>query len=160
MGHVYRALDMELGRDVALKFIREPDALARARFMREAKATAKLQHPNVVTVYDRGEVEGHLYIVMELVSGKSFYEVPKPMAWSDVLKHGVALASGLAATHAKYILHRDIKPGNVMLTDDGEVKLIDFGIAKLAERHSASNTAVVQERTPANDPANSRVGRC
>jgi serine/threonine protein kinase len=143
MGHVYRAWDKKLRRDVALKFIREPDALARARFMREAEATAKLQHPNVVTVYDRGEVEGHLYIVMELVSGKSLYDVPKPMDWLKVLKLGVALSSGLAAAHDKHIVHRDIKPGNVMLTDNGDVKVIDFGLAKI-ERSSTPNVPPAQ----------------
>jgi serine/threonine protein kinase len=144
MGHVYRASDRKLGRDVALKFIREPDALARARFLREAEATAKLQHPNVVTVYDRGEVDGHLYIVMELVSGKSLFDVLKPMAWPRVLELGVALSSGLAAAHAKHILHRDIKPGNVMLTEGGEVKVIDFGLAKI-ERSSTPSTPPAQE---------------
>lgn len=149
MGDVYHALDEELGRNVALKFIREPDALARERFLREAEATAKLQHPNVVTVYDRGEVEGHLYIVMELVPGKSLCDVAKPMTWQEVVRIGVALSSGLAAAHAEHILHRDIKPGNVMLTDSGEVKLIDFGLAKFTERSSTPNTPPVQECTAA-----------
>src|SRR6185437_15136842 len=149
MGHVYSAWDAKLGRDVALKFIREPDALARARFLREAEATAKLNSPNVVVVYDRGEVDGYLYIVMELVSGKTFYDVPRPMDSLEVIKHGVALSSGLAAVHAKRIIHRDIKPGNAMLTDDGVVKLIDFGLAKFMERSSTPSTLLVQDCTAA-----------
>lgn len=148
MGHVYRAWDAELGREVALKFIREPDALSKARFMREAEATAKLQDQNVVTVYDRGQVEGHLYIVMELLSGKSLYDAPRPMPWPEVLRLGVELSSGLAAAHAKRVLHRDIKLGNVMLTDDGKVKLIDFGLAKL-ERSSTPSAPPEQECTAA-----------
>jgi serine/threonine protein kinase len=138
MGHVYYALDRSLDRPVALKFITEtePERMRRERFIVEARAIARVQHPNVASVYRVGEVEGRPFIAYELVVGCSLEQLHKPAPWQQVLQLSVGLARGVAAAHARGVLHRDIKPGNVMLSDSGEVKLVDFGIAKLTERAS------------------------
>ncbi|APR82886.1 Serine/threonine protein kinase [Minicystis rosea] len=138
MGQVYRAWDGDLQRSVAVKFILgiEPDATARQRFMVEARATARIQHPNVLTIYDVKEFDGRPYLVMEFLSGKTLDKITKPVHWSRALEIGVLLSSGLAAAHRSGVLHRDIKPDNAMLTHDGQVKLLDFGLAKVATRLS------------------------
>ncbi len=135
MGQVYLAHDTLLERPVALKLIaqRRPDEQARKRFAIEARAIARLSHPNVVAVYRVGEVEGRPYLVSEFVRGQSLAELGKPIPWERALTIGVGLARGLSAAHRQGILHRDLKPGNVMLAEDGEVKLLDFGLAKLLD---------------------------
>ena len=135
MGEVYLAHDEILDRSVAVKVISgiDPDPAAKERFMLEARAAARLQHPNVLTVYRVGELEGRPYLITEFIHGKGLDDIDKPLAWRDVLKLGVGLARGLAAAHRRGVLHRDIKPGNAILTHDGEVKLLDFGLAKLLD---------------------------
>ncbi|NOK37928.1 protein kinase [Corallococcus exercitus] len=132
MGVVYLAQDVSLGRPVAVKFIAgtRPGSEARARFETEARAIARLQHPNVVTVFRIGTVEGHPYIVSEYISGTSLAKLPRPLPWLRVLHLGLGLARGLAAAHQQGVLHRDLKPSNALVTDDGVVKLLDFGLAE------------------------------
>lgn len=133
MGLVYLAQDTLLDRAVAIKFLvlQHASGAARERFLREARALAKLSHPNVVTIFRIGEVAGHLFLVSEFVRGQTLAQLSKPMPWQRVLELGLHLARGLAAVHRQGILHRDIKPANVVLSADGTIKLIDFGLAKL-----------------------------
>ncbi|HUH06094.1 MAG TPA: SUMF1/EgtB/PvdO family nonheme iron enzyme, partial [Kofleriaceae bacterium] len=134
MGQVYLAHDNLLDRPVAIKFITQyGDAAARARFLTEARAAARLQHPNVVTIYRVGEIGDKPFIVSEFLRGRSMDQVAKPVPWERALELGLGLVRGLAAAHRAGVLHRDVKPANSILTDDGEVVLVDFGLAKLAD---------------------------
>lgn len=135
MGVVYRARDPRLDRSVAIKLVTALDAAlpeTRARFQREARSIAQLQHPNVCTLFDVGEQDGRDYLVMELLDGESLATRLErgPLPLGQVLSIGAAIADALAAAHRQGILHRDLKPGNVMLTKSGP-KLLDFGLAKL-----------------------------
>src|SRR2546426_2855496 len=130
MGEVYRARDTRLGREVALKLIpagKAQDETARDRIEREARIVASLNHPNILALYDIGTANGAMYLVSELVDGKSLRGLTPPLRNS--LDIGAQIADGLAAAHASGITHRDLKPDNVMLTRDGRVKLLDFGVA-------------------------------
>ena len=143
MGRVYLARDTVLDRPVAVKFIGNvaPDADDRERFLVEARAVARLQHPNVVTIYRVGELEGHPYIITEYIAGKSLSELGLPVPWRKVLELGVGLARGLAAAHRHGVLHRDIKLANVVLSETGEVKLLDFSLAKLLDPTSTERAS-------------------
>jgi formylglycine-generating enzyme required for sulfatase activity len=143
MGIVYLAHDTSLGRSVAVKFIAsgQPDPLVRAHFETEARAIARLQHPNVVTVFRMGAIGDHPYIVSEYVVGRSLAELSLPIPWRRALTLGVGLARGLAAAHRQGVLHRDIKPSNALVTDGGEVKLLDFGLAEQFDPGKASRSA-------------------
>jgi serine/threonine protein kinase/tetratricopeptide (TPR) repeat protein len=138
MGEVYAAYDPELDRKVAIKLLRgkagnEAEAAAgRARMMREAQAIAKLSHPNVVVVYDVGAHEDKVFVAMEFVDGHTlwYWSHAAPRAWPDVLKIFADAGRGLAAAHDKGLVHRDFKPENVMISADGQVRVMDFGLAR------------------------------
>lgn len=132
MGEVYLGHDTLLDRPVAVKFISTPvnSPALREQFMNEARAAARLQHPNVVTIYRVGEVDEHPVIISEFVRGQNLDALPKPVPWTRAVEIGLGLARGLAAAHRRGVLHRDIKPGNVIISNDGEVKLLDFGLAE------------------------------
>jgi serine/threonine-protein kinase len=138
MGVLYRARDSVLERDVALKMMHVDftlDSTARERFQREAKAVARLQHRNVVTIHELGEVDGTPYIVMEFLTGKDLDALLKSgveLTIAQKLDIGAQICEGLSYAHEQGIIHRDIKPGNVRILEDGTVKILDFGIAKFA----------------------------
>lgn len=134
MGDVYLAEDVRLGREVALKFlapelVRDRESLA--RFRNEAKTAAELSHPNIATIHEFDEVEGKPFLVLEYLRGQTLQQrvARGPLPIDDVLRIGCALASGLAEAHAHGVVHRDIKSANVMLTEKGEVKILDFGLS-------------------------------
>lgn len=139
MGIVYEALDAPLGRTVALKFLRpRPDAddSAAERFRQEARTVAALEHPNICTVHEIGETDdGQLYLAMPLYDGETLQRriARGPLPVGEAVAVAVQMARGLAKAHARGIIHRDVKPSNVLVTGDGLVKLLDFGIAKLAD---------------------------
>ncbi len=135
MGVVYRAEDTRLDRLVAIKFMRPEimdDPSARGRFKREAQAVASLHHPNICPFFDFGEYDGRPFIVTELLEGETLGERMSggPIPLDEVLEIATQIAEGLKTAHAKGFVHRDIKPANIFLTDEGEVKLLDFGLAK------------------------------
>ncbi|MCY1015044.1 bifunctional serine/threonine-protein kinase/formylglycine-generating enzyme family protein [Pyxidicoccus sp. MSG2] len=139
MGVVFLAHDTSLDRRVAVKFMAssQPDARVRENFATEARALARVQHANIVNVFSVGEVGGRPYIVSEYVVGQSLAELPLPVPWRRVLALGVGLARGLAAAHRQGVLHRDLKPSNALVTREGEVKLLDFGLAERFEAEAA-----------------------
>jgi eukaryotic-like serine/threonine-protein kinase len=138
MGEVFRAKDSRLGRDVAVKvlptlFASDPDRLR--RFEQEARAAAALNHPNILVVYDVGTETGVPYVVSELLDGQTLRQALDrgQLSMRKAIDYGTQIANGLAAAHEKGIVHRDLKPENVFVTKDGRVKILDFGLAKLAE---------------------------
>ena len=154
MGIVYVALDTQLGREVALKVLPEffsHDHERLQRFQREARATSLLNHPNIVTVYDLGHIDGCEYIVTEFVEGETLREkmTSASIPFVEMLKIASQVAGALAAAHKAGIIHRDIKPENIMLRPDGYVKVLDFGLAKLtdATRKSISGDAPLSQQS-------------
>ena len=136
MGVVYKAEDTKLKRTVALKFLPPEltkDPQAKARFIQEAQAAAALDHPNICAVYEIGEAEGTTYIVMPCVKGRSLKEkiAAGPLSLEEALDIAGQVAEGLKEAHERGIIHRDIKPANIMLTEKGQAKIMDFGLAKL-----------------------------
>ncbi|OYP35757.1 protein kinase domain-containing protein [Rhodopirellula sp. MGV] len=139
MGVVYQAVHRSMKRDVAIKIMRG-DLINRRelkqRFHREVTAVAKLSHPNIVTAYDAGEVEGRPYLVTELVDGMDLHHYVKrhgPMPWQVAIRSIIDAAEGLKYAHGQRIIHRDIKPGNLLLNHEGHVKILDLGLARLTE---------------------------
>jgi hypothetical protein len=160
MGEVYRAKDTRLGRDVALKilpesFAREGDRLR--RFEQEARAVAALNHPNILAVFDIGQNEGSPFLVSELLEGETLRSALDSGALPQrkTIEYGVQIAHGLAAAHEKGIVHRDLKPENIFVTRDGRIKILDFGLAKFADRladktgSSSDEPTLTTERTAA-----------
>jgi eukaryotic-like serine/threonine-protein kinase len=145
MGRVFLGEDVLLERRVAVKFIAsgEPNESSRERFLVEGRAIARLSHPNVVSIYRVGEAQGHPYLVAEFVRGQNLERVAKPVTQERVVRIGVGLARGLAAAHRQGVLHRDIKPSNIVLSDAGEPKLLDFGLARFVQTDDAASAEQV-----------------
>src|SRR6185503_19989817 len=131
---VYLAHDLLLDRLVALKYVRGAgDPAARERILEESRAIARLQHPNVVAVHRVADFAGHPYLVSEYVRGRGLHQVGRPMPWRQVLDIPLDLTRGLAAAHRRGVLHRDVKPANAILTEEGRAKLLDFGLATIMD---------------------------
>jgi TolB-like protein/Tfp pilus assembly protein PilF len=152
MGEVYKARDPRLNRPVAIKFLPRAftaDPTALQRFQREARAASALNHPRICTIHDLGDYEGRPFFVMEFLEGQSLKDriAEKPVPVPELVDLGIQICDALQAAHAKGIVHRDIKPANIMIAANGQIKVLDFGLAKLAAepRRSPSPTAPLAE---------------
>src|SRR6201997_550094 len=152
MGVVYEAEDTRLGRRVAVKFL--PEAMAQdnqliERFQREARAASALNHPNICTIHAIEQHEGQHFLVMELLEGQTLAQLMtrQPFPMEKLLPMGIQIADALESAHAKGIVHRDIKPANLFVTDRGQVKILDFGLAKMSQGEIAHRASVEQGET-------------
>ena len=155
MGHVYRAHDARLGRDVAVKVLPADvaaDAERLARFRHEARVVAALNHPHIVTIFSIEDDDGVPFITMELVEGRSLDRLLADggLAPAQFFEIGIALADALSAAHRKGVVHRDVKPANIIVSDDGHTKILDFGLARdtrgpSPDASAATRLALTQE---------------
>src|SRR5712691_6692443 len=157
MGEVYRARDATLGRDVAIKVLPaafSSDAERLRRFEQEAQAAGALNHPNILVIFHIGTHQGAPYIVSELLEGETLRErmAGAALPQRKALDYALQIARGLAAAHEKGIVHRDIKPDNIFVTDDGRVKLLDFGLAKLTGASETQSQTEIPTRRVVTDP--------
>jgi len=146
MGVLYLAFDPAIDRLVAVKLLRVYDDELQQRFYREARSIGKLQHPNIVTIYDIGEHDGQPFIAMEYIAGETLGDVIRrraPFSLTRKLELMEALCSGLASAHKVGIVHRDVKPANLMLTDQGTLKILDFGIARMVDSTETMTGAMI-----------------
>ena len=147
MGEVYRAKDEVLGRDVALKFLRperSSDAAGNKRLLREARTASSLNHPNICTIYEVGETGGTTYIAMEYLRGRTLSSIiqGRQLSADEAYRYALQIADALACAHAHGVIHRDLKSANIVVTREGYVKVLDFGLAKKsAEPDSETLTA-------------------
>lgn len=149
MGVVYRAQDAALGRVVALKMLSAElggEEELHQRFQREAEAIGRLSHPHIVTVYDMGDAEGQLYMAMELLEGqdlRKLVETGRGIPLADRVRVLAQICDGLAYAHSRGVVHRDVKPANILVTTKGQVKLLDFGLARVAARSTITRRGVI-----------------
>src|SRR5437867_800302 len=153
MGEVYRARDPRIGRDVAIKVLPAEFAVDEERLLRfqqEARAAGALNHPNLISVYDIGEHDGKPYIVEELLEGETLRARVRagPLSGRRAIDYGIQIARGMAAAHEKGIIHRDLKPENIFITNDGRVKILDFGLAKLTSTSEDGDAATLHKTEP------------
>ena len=155
MGEVYRARDTRLDRDVAIKvlsghFVSSPSL--KERFEREARTISQLSHPNICALYDVGSQDGADYLVMECLEGESLADrlIRGPLTVEEVLRYGAQVADALDKAHQHGVIHRDLKPGNIMLTKTG-AKVLDFGLAKQAQAKTPSSSALTAMTGQASD---------
>src|SRR6476646_2024613 len=157
MGEVYLARDIEIGRDVAVKvlpstFSDEQERLK--RFQQEACAAGALNHPNILSIYDVGKHDGSPYVVSELLQGETLRKRigGTPLAPRRAIDYASQIANGLAAAHEKGIIHRDLKPENIFVTNDGRLKILDFGLAKLTRPEAESQATNMPTHTAGTEP--------
>jgi serine/threonine protein kinase len=160
MGVIYKAVDLKLGRQVALKFLSLNDQAATARFLREARTAATLNHPNICTIYEIGEHEGKPFIAMELLQGHTLEREigGRPLPMSALIDFAIQIVDALDAAHSQGVLHRDIKPANIFVTERGQIKILDFGLAKLLVPEKKADHAATEATLVPNEILTTQPG--